>query len=219
MAVNADIVNRAKNAVSDYVVKRNSDWKGGRIVVSIKGGEKFFDKFASDENAKISVPLDYQLTKVTSSLFLPIMAESNGRELGRTMVIAQIEVYKDVVVASNALSKGKKIGESDLEVKTQDISAYQGKYFTSADDIAGKITKTTIQQGSVVLDWMIKEEPVVAKGSPVQIRVASGSILVEASGVALADGQMGELIPVRRDDSQEEFKARVIASDTVEVKI
>ncbi|HTY13739.1 MAG TPA: flagellar basal body P-ring formation chaperone FlgA [Candidatus Omnitrophota bacterium] len=219
LAAGADVLDRAKSAIGDYALKHNPDWRDCRIVVSIRGGDRFFDNYANDEYSKIVVPSDYRLTKVTSSLFVPIAAMSGEKELSRTMVIARIEVYKDVVVSTAVIPRGKEISADDLDIKTQDISAYQGKCFASADEVAGKITKSLVQKNSVILDWMVKDEPLVSRGSPVKIRAAGENVLVEADGTALEDGMLGDLIPVRRDDSREELKAKVTGPNVVEVKI
>jgi flagella basal body P-ring formation protein FlgA len=218
-AAKADVLDKAKEAVKDYVIKHNADWEGGNIVVTIKGADKFLEKFSADDNIKFKAPENYELTKITPNMILPILVLSNKREVGKTTVIVRIEVYKDVLVANRQIGKKESIGEKDLDLKTKEVSLYPAKYFTSKDEIIGKIAGSMIQKGMVILDWMVADEPVVSRGSQIKIIAKGENIVIETRGIALKDGQLNDLIPVRRENSREEFKARIIAPDVVEVKI
>lgn len=217
--VYAEPIDSAKAAVKDYVLSHNAQWDGGNIVVTIKGGDKFFEKFANDDKVKFVVPEEYELTKITPNLILPIAAVSNGHEIDRITAMVRIEVYKDVLVSSSKIDKKDIIGEDDVELKTKDVSFYPPNYFTSKDQAVGKMANTLIQKGIVLVNWMVKDEPVVTKGSQVRIIVRSDNILIESQGTAMSDGQLDDVIAVRRLDSREQIQAKVLSPDTVEVQL
>ncbi|MFA4967725.1 MAG: flagellar basal body P-ring formation chaperone FlgA, partial [Candidatus Margulisiibacteriota bacterium] len=89
----------------------------------------------------------------------------------------------------------------------------------SKDQVAGKVASIMIQKGIVLVDWMVKDDPVVSKGSEVKIVVKSDNILIESQGTAMTDGQLNDIISVRRADSHEQIQAKVISPDTVEVQL
>jgi flagella basal body P-ring formation protein FlgA len=219
VSARADVLDKAKDAVREYVIKHNADWEDGNIVVTIRSGDKFFEKYSSDNNIVFAVPEKFEITKITPNMILPILALSNKREVGKTTVIVRIEVFKDVLVANRQIGKKESIWEKDLDLKTKEVSLYPAKYFTSKDEIIGKIAGSMIQKGVVVLDWMVADEPVVSRGSQIKIIAKGENIVIETQGTALKDGQLNDLIPVRRENSREEFKAKVVSPDMVEVKI
>ena len=218
-SANADVIDKAQEAVKDYVLRHNAEWDGGKMVVTIKGGDAFFEKFSSDDNVKIVIPDQFESTKITPNMILPITALVNNREAGKIMAVVRIEVYKDIAVASRKIGKGETIEEDILELKTRDIASLPSKYFISKDEAVGKMAKTMIQKGMVLLEWMLKEEPVVNKGSEIKIMVKSDNILIESQGTALMDGQIDDIISVRRADSRDVFQAKVVSPDTVEVQL
>ena len=219
ISARADVLDKAKDAVKEYVLNQNADWEGGNVVVTIKGADKFFEKFSADNNVKFKVPENYRLTKITSNLILPIVALSNGREAGKVTAIIKIEVYMDVVVANRQINKKENISDEDLDLKTREVSLYPPRYFISKDEITGKIASSSIQKGTILLEWMVKDQPVVSKGNQIKILARGENIAVETAGTALSDGQLNDLIFVRRDNGKEQFKAKVISADTVEVKL
>jgi len=219
ISAKADVLDKAKEAVREYVIKHNADWEDGNIVVTIKGGDKFFEKYALDKKVKLEVPSRFEMTKITPSMILPMTAVAGGRELGRTMIIVRIEVFKDVAVANRKIGRKEKISEEDIDLRTKDVALYPARYFTSKDEIIGKIAGSMIQKGMVVLDWMVADEPVVSRGSQIKIIAKGENIVIETQGTALKDGRLNDLIPVRRENSREEFKAKVVSPDMVEVKI
>lgn len=217
--VHADVREDVKSTVKEYIMKQKADWADGKIVVSINGGDKFFKKHESAGKVKFGVPDTYRITKVTPIMILPIAAISEGREIDRAMLSVRIEVFKDVAVAGKKIGKKEIIDEDNVALENREISLYPARYFTDLDRVVGKVAISTVQKGSMIQDWMIKDLPVVAKGSRVKIVVRSENLLIESVGYALADGQLNDPIRVRRLDSREEFEAQVVSKDAVEVKI
>jgi flagella basal body P-ring formation protein FlgA len=66
---------------------------------------------------------------------------------------------------------------------------------------------------------MIKTTPVIKKGASIKINVIGHNLLLQAEGISLEDGQIGDKIKVRRSDSGKVFQAIVVDSEVVEVKL
>ncbi|MFA4967237.1 MAG: hypothetical protein WC624_03360, partial [Candidatus Margulisiibacteriota bacterium] len=120
----ANVIDKAQEAVKDYAIKHNVDWEDGTIKVTIKGGDKFFEQYSSNDNVKFIVPEDYEVTKITPNMILPIAAFLNSREVGRITALVRLEVYRDVLVAGRKIGKKETIDERDVDLKTKDVSFY-----------------------------------------------------------------------------------------------
>jgi flagella basal body P-ring formation protein FlgA len=215
----ASVSDKITEAVRQYALRHNQDWKGGEINVVVSGAEKLDEKYGSQDKVRFEVPKQYEISKVTSSMIMPVAAYSGEKELGRATVIVRFEVIKEVVVAAGKIGKRAEIGAGDIELKKVNIATYPNKYFTSKPEVLGKLANGIIPQGTVLLNWMVKDTPLVLKGSKVKVTVKADNLLIESSGVALADGLLNEIIAVRRSDSKEVFQAQVVSPENVEVKI
>jgi len=208
--------NTPEEAVRDYVLKYNPDWEGADLKFVLKGGE---DLSKTYPGAEFVVPEDFQITKITPQLVLPVKAVKEGKELGRKVIYVKVEVYREVVVAKNKIGKKQTVKAEDLDLLEREVSLFPSRYFRDTEKVAGKLTKSFIPAGSVVMDWMISDIPDVSRGGKVKISVLAPNIIISAQGYALQDGKIGDKIKVRREDSRSEFEAVVIAKDEVEVKL
>lgn len=60
---------------------------------------------------------------------------------------------------------------------------------------------------------------VVSLRRPVKLLVRSGGLTIEADGEALADGRVGETIPVRNMNTKKMLQGKVVATDRVEIAL
>ena len=209
---------KAVEAVKDFIAKNNPEWSDGEIVVTLKGAEGFIKKY-SGRGVEFEIPKDYRLTRITPRIILPLRAKKDGVEVKRTTIYALVEVYKDVVVAKQKIKKGAVFTQKDLMIKEADVSLYPNKYFADLNGLEGKISKSLIPQGSVIFSWMVKTKPLVKKGNRVRILVLTPEVQLEAQGFALEDGQLDEVIKIKRENSKRVLNAVVISSSEVEVRI
>ena len=123
------------------------------------------------------------------------------------------------MTAANKINKNSVISADSLSLSKKEVALLPAKYFTSADDVEGKAAKTNISESSIVYDWMIKAVPIVSKGDKIKISVSGNNLLLETDGIALEDGQIGDKINVRRNDSGKNINAIVIDKNSVGVKL
>ncbi|KAF0133477.1 MAG: flagellar protein FlgA [Candidatus Saganbacteria bacterium] len=208
-----------ESVIEDYAKKSNPDWANAKIKATIETRSKVFEKYAENKKASFAISKSYGINKATPNMILPIAVIIDGREVEKTMVVARVEVFKDVVISREKINKKSKIDGSVLNLETKEVSLYPEKYFTDVECVSGKVAISAIYKGSIIMDWMIQDEPAVYKNSKIKIFVVGENVQIEANGISLADGQINDIIPVRRMDSKEKIDAKVISSDTVEVKL
>lgn len=206
-------------AIEEYILTERPDWQGEDIRISFKGGEKVLRAYGKKQEVEFKVPSVYKLTKITPQMVLPMAVMVNGAPKEKFNVRVKVELYKDVVVALKKINKSAVVTAKDIGVAKREVALLPAKYFEDTQELVGKMAKASIYEGSVVFDWMIKLQPSVVKGQKVKIIAESPGLLVEAAGIALEDGQIGDTIKVKRVDSKEKIEAEITDSNEVEVKL
>lgn len=206
-------------AIEGYILTERPDWQGEDIRISFKGGENILRAYEKEQEIEFKVPSSYKLTKITPQMVLPIAVIADGAPKEKFNVWVKVELYKDIVVALKKINKNTLIAAKDVGVAKREVALLPAKYFEDAQEIVGKKAKASIYEGSVVFDWMVKLQPSVTKGQKVKILAESPGLLVEALGIALEDGQIGDTIKVKRVDSKEKIEAEIKSSNEVEVKL
>ena len=112
------------------------------------------------------------------------------------------------VVVNESLPRGTVLTAAHLEL--QEINdRTTDQIFSDPNTIIGRKLTVNLGEGRAVLarhleiDWLIREN------NPVAIVYSGGVFAVTAAGVALQDGQLGELIEVRNIGSDQTIKAIV----------
>lgn len=141
----------------------------------------------------------------------------NGKSIKQIVMQARISVFRQAVVAINAIPNGQMISNDDLELRRIDISSSQGKSFNSLEDLAGMAAKTYIQAGQVVTTSHVIPPMLVKRGNVVSLEANSRGFVIRTTGVAQQDGRKGELIRVKNTASKQIVDAKVIGSGRVEV--
>ncbi|OGC14205.1 flagella basal body P-ring formation protein FlgA [candidate division WOR-1 bacterium RIFOXYC2_FULL_37_10] len=207
-------------AIKTYILSKNPELKKENMEIKFTKTQKLIDLCAQGKDPlDFAVLKDYQLSKMTAHMILPLSVFSGGKEIGSAYLSVDFDVYKNIVVAGRKILKGSLISKEDIEILKKPTLALQKQYFTQVDGLIGKVAKGNIYEGSVVYDWMLKVNPDVAKGQAVKILARVDNLSIETQGVALEDGQIGKSIKVRRNDSKETFLAVILDKGIVEVQL
>lgn len=134
-------------------------------------------------------------------------------------VTLRVSVMTPVVVANQPLARGQLIEASMLAVEDRDLGRFGADTFTDVSLVAGQKATRTIQTGGVIRKSDLQIIPLVHRNGPVVIRSGSGRITVSANGVALEEGQLGQLVRVRPQYSKETITAKVTGEGAVEIAL
>jgi len=113
----------------------------------------------------------------------------------------RVKAYRDVVVLKNAVRQGSMLTEADLGLEKRDLAALRGSYFTSFDPIVNRPVKRTLAAGAVLSPEWLSVPKMIRRGQKVIIQAESSHFAVKMSGQALSDGEAGQRIRVRNDQS------------------
>lgn len=132
-------------------------------------------------------------------------------------VPAQVNLYRDVVVATRPIKRNTIIQAKDIALAERDVGNLKQGYLLSLDSVTGSLATRALQHDQVISPNQLRQPATVKRGDQVVISALSGSVRVRMPGEALSDGAIGEQIRVRNIRSQRIIHARVTAPGQVEV--
>jgi flagella basal body P-ring formation protein FlgA len=186
----------------------------------------------NNRHAKIVItPLDHRLKLRQCESPLQTFSPPGGSKMGRTSVgvrctgpapwslyvSAKVGLELPVVVATRDLARGQALTKADLTLETSDTTHLLRGYFESIDEIVGRTLKRTLRRGKVITPSTLVVQKTVARGEPVTILAAAGSIEVRMQGKAMKNGNPGDLIPVVNVKSKKKLQARIVSQGLVRV--
>lgn len=132
---------------------------------------------------------------------------------------ASIKNFKEVAVLSKPLSRGAIVSATDVRLERQDVSKLRQGYLTSIDQVINKQLKRTLSMGAILNTSNLVSQKLVKRGQRVSIRAFNGFIDIRMSGQALMDGEAGQRISVRNDNSKRIVEGKVIAPGIIKVNL
>ncbi|WP_262410537.1 flagellar basal body P-ring formation chaperone FlgA [Aquipseudomonas alcaligenes] len=144
--------------------------------------------------------------------FLVRCAQAPGWQL---TVYSQATVFLPAVHASGILERGQTISAADLKLQPLNIAKAPRGFFTRPDQVAGMSAKRRIRAGQLLSPNLLSSALLVKRGQRVTIRASQDGIQASASGEALSNGQLGDVIRVRNLGSEKVIDAKVIEEGVV----
>jgi len=130
-------------------------------------------------------------------------------------VPTRVDIFAKVQVASSSLAKGTILTAQHLQSKRINISSNAGSTVTDNKDLIGMELKRPVRTGETLRFTYVKKPNIIIKGQTVIMRVSSSRLSVQAPGIAMKDGRLGEQIKVRNEQSNRIITAMVVAPGEV----
>lgn len=132
-------------------------------------------------------------------------------------VSAEIALWVPVVVARATLARNTQLDAQVLEVQEMEVSRLRGQYFTQIAEVEGRRLRTRVQQGSVLTSQQVLAGYAIQRGDQVTIHAIGANLQVRMQGEALDNGQIGDQVRVRNQQSGRIIRAQVVRRGGVEV--
>ena len=131
----------------------------------------------------------------------------------------QIKAFDQVVVAARPIPKGAKITAAMVHQEEREITMMHSGYFTQTEHVIGAIARFAVSGNRALKPGNILPPSLVTKGEKVVIHANTGGIKIRASGIALNDGALGELVRVKNSQTERIIEGRVSAAGRVTVSM
>jgi flagella basal body P-ring formation protein FlgA len=120
-----------------------------------------------------------------------------------------LSLQRQVLVARRDLAPGQLAGNDDFALEYRNVAALAG-YLPNAA-LAGLRLKRTVRAGAVLRTGDVVEEGAAVRGDRVRLRASQGGIGVEADGLVVQGGRVGELLGVTLANSTAVLQARLVS--------
>ena len=147
------------------------------------------------------------------------VACSNANKPWAVNISVNIMAYDEVVVSSRPISRNSKILPSMLITMEREVTSLHSGYFTNPQHITGAIAKYNIGGNRVLKPGNVLPPKLVTKGEKVVIKANTQGLSIRASGIALNDGTMGEVVKVKNSRTTRIIEGRVSAAGQVTVSM
>ncbi|MFC3031859.1 flagellar basal body P-ring formation chaperone FlgA [Pseudoalteromonas fenneropenaei] len=131
-------------------------------------------------------------------------------------VHVRIEELVPMVIANKSLARGELITRDVLELVYKPKQFARASYFDNVEPLVGSRSKRTISEGIAIATSQIC---MVCKGDNVTIEANQATLSIKTTGIALEDGNLGELVSVKNARSGKTLRARVTGVESVEVNL
>ena len=144
--------------------------------------------------------------------------ETNVNGLGREVLSQGVKASERsfFLVLSRSLQKGEVLSEEDIRLKQASNQNLSG-YFTKASDVVGRTLKKTLSVDQVLLSRHLEIDWDIRKGQKIIIQSIAGPVIIENSGIARVDAQIGELIKAENEQSGKVVEGIVVSRKKIRV--
>jgi flagella basal body P-ring formation protein FlgA len=132
-------------------------------------------------------------------------------------VVGEVKVQARIMTPVRWIKSKEIITKEDVTVMTVDVPSLTHDFILQKDDVIGKRVLRSLSPRQPIRKIMLDDPPLVHKGDRVMIEVRQGGLLVQAIGLAKAEGKSGDTILVQNRNSGRDVIARVLSAGLVEV--
>lgn len=141
----------------------------------------------------------------------------HGPTAWRVHLNARISRSIPVLVWARSLPRGHVLGPEDVRSATMSDESLPTDTVTHSPELIGMRLLQPVRSGDIARGHTLRKHEAVTKGSLVTLRFAHSNIAVNAAGIALSAGMIGERIRVRNSSSRRVLDAIVLQPGLVEV--
>ena len=132
---------------------------------------------------------------------------------------ARLKVFDQVLVSSRPIPKGSKITAGMVTKEEREVTRLHAGYFKKTDNVVGAIARFTLSGNRVIKPGNVLPPTLVTRGEKVVIHANAKGISIRASGVALSDGALGEVVRVKNSQTKRIIEGRVSAAGQITVSL
>ena len=153
----------------------------------------------------------------TGTIAFQILALQGGRVRSEIKGSVVVDVQVQVVKAAAAIPRGGLIQAGHLVVETARLSTISSRAVRELDWALGKAAARDLNPGDTVETAHLRTNLLVRRNDTVIMQVQTSTMRLQATGVSLGQGGVGDVIPVINPTSRKELMARIVGPQRVEV--
>jgi flagella basal body P-ring formation protein FlgA len=168
-------------------------------------------------SGKLSWKVTPSNPEIMGSSSFSIAFTVDGKPAGSCIVRGKLEALAEVATAEVTLRKGDLITKENIALKQQNIGSLD-KPFLAVEPLVGMQVARTINIGKAIEQKHIVSPPIIKEGDQVKIFARRGDLQISTSGIAKANGRLGETIRIKNVSSNKLIYCRVDGPGIVSVE-
>jgi len=163
-------------------------------------------------------------------LWVTEVTARSGDWSARTTIRYRVRIAATVLVTRRAVKRNQALTGADVSVEKREVDGLRGEPMRDAAELLGRRAARPASAGTVVTAEWLEPAPAVRRAEVVIAMARVGGVSASTRVIALRDGGVGEVIPVRSQVEvsgsasalkyrSNEFEARVVAPGRVEVTL
>ena len=140
-----------------------------------------------------------------------------GKNIRTVRVLATVVAQVEVAVLRTPVSRGQKIGRSDVGVALREADQLPAGVVMNPEALIGRVAKRDLGLNRLVSEGELLERTDALRNHPVTLVVRSGSLVVTSPGVLRKDARIGDLVEVLSTATRGVVYGVLINPDVVEV--
>lgn len=207
-----------ENAIVNKILQENKSLNRSEIKLTIKNFNDIRSKLSQKSYKGIKVEINKNLNLIGN---FPVKVKAvDQRGINENYYLyVKVRIDKNIVKAKRLIRKGTVLTEDDLMEVKGNAAELPKNVVINKQKIIGKEAKFDIVSGRLILNYMIRETPLVKNKSEILIIAKGSDFEVEVQGIALQDGGIGDEIKVKNLSSNNNIAARVIGKNKVEISV
>ena len=169
-----------------------------------------------DRAAHISVG-DISLDQTGERFEATLIASVDGRDSLRMPLSGTIDRLLQLTVPSRSIAEGDIITEKDLITVQIPASHVHSEVLSSQRDGVGQVATRSLPPGLPIPRAYLRRPNLIARGSPIMMRLVTAGIEVEAQGLALESGTIDDQVRVLNPVSRAVLLATVTGTNEVRI--
>ena len=122
-----------------------------------------------------------------------------------------------VLVVKSTIQPGQLVTADLVSVEQRDLTQVFGTPVDSLQNLLGLRTASLLAPGKIILTTDVQAVPVVKRGEFIPVRAHCGALIITVMAIAESDGTTGAIVRMKNADTREEFTARLLSRDEIEI--
>ena len=139
------------------------------------------------------------------------------QELARTLVVLDVQAWREVPAAARDIARGEVISLHDLVMQRVSVAPGRGEQSLSMEEAVGQRALRSIPAGTALSPTYARPRPDVAQGSQVLIIYDGGGFTLAIHAEALTSGRIGDTVRVRAEHGRS-MEGEVIGPNEVRLR-
>lgn len=150
---------------------------------------------------------------------LQVKASCGGDRPWTKYVAAEVNLFGEVLVATENIRRGTAIEERHIRLMETNIATLRRTPVRDKDLVIGMELKYPLTTGAAFSLEGLNKPLLIQRGDLVQLVAESKNLRIRQQGEALQDGALGKVINVRNNSSEMIIQAEVVGSGRVKVQL